>query len=177
MKNSATRVILEKIGELGFVTLDAFFPKKYTRALPARNLFGLDSAPKISPQTFSSILSRLKRQGIVAREKRNNKKGWILTAKGEKFMGGAYRKEEKNIPPRDGVQRIVVFDIPERERRKRDVLRFELISSGFEQLQKSVWIADRPMTEEFIALLDNLRLHSHVHIFTVQKHGTLQNKH
>jgi len=92
-------------------------------------------------------------------------------------MRGAHQKEEKNIPPRDGVQRIVVFDIPERERRKRDVLRFELISSGFEQLQKSVWIADRPMTEEFITLLDNLRLHSHVHIFTVQKHGTLQNKH
>ena len=92
-------------------------------------------------------------------------------------MGGAYREEKKNIPPRDGVQRIVVFDVPERERRKRDVLRFELISSGFEQLQKSVWIADRPVTEEFIALLDNLRLRNHVHIFTVQKHGTLQNKH
>lgn len=92
-------------------------------------------------------------------------------------MEGAYREEKKEIPPRDGIQRIVIFDVPERDRRKRDVLRLELVSSGFKQLQKSVWTGDRPVTKDFITLLDDLRLHDNVHIFTIQRKGTLRNKH
>src|SRR3989344_1344274 len=36
--------------------------------------------------------------------------------------------------------RIIVFDIPEKKRKARDALRFEIKKLGFFELQKSVWI-------------------------------------
>lgn len=41
----------------------------------------------------------------------------------------------------DGRVRVLVFDIPERERKKRDRLRCHLRLLGFKPVQKSVWIS------------------------------------
>ena len=73
----------------------------------------------------------------------------------------------------DGITRLVVFDIPERERKKRDTLRAELIGYGFEGLQRSVWIGHRPLPADFIEFLDSLNLKNKVHIFSVRESGTL----
>ena len=77
------------------------------------------------------------------------------------------------MPKKDGIGRLVIFDIPERERKKRDAIRLELIASTFKQLQKSVWIGHHPLPPDFPELLDELRLRGKVHIFTIGKKGTL----
>ena len=73
----------------------------------------------------------------------------------------------------DGITRLVIFDIPEKERRKRNILRVELVTYDFKMLQKSVWIGATPLPEDFIHKLDKLNLKNKVHIFSVQEYGTL----
>lgn len=173
MKTWATRFILEKILEIGEVTIDAFFPKKYSYARFSRNLFGLDGAPKTNLQTFSSIVSRLKRQGLVTGKRRSGKMHWSITLKGKRWINSRHKRPLR-ILERDEVQRLVIFDVPERERKKRDILRAELVSCNFQQLQKSVWMGYNPLPEDFFELLDALQLKNNVHIFSVHNKGTLE---
>ena len=67
-KNSVTWFVLEKIGELGKVGLEAFFPRNYAYTRVSRELFGLDHNPKVAPRTLATILSRLTREGLVERK-------------------------------------------------------------------------------------------------------------
>lgn len=50
--------------------------------------------------------------------------------------------------PWDGKWRIVIWDIPEKRRLARDLLRYKLKQLGFERLQKSVWVCKKNCTEE-----------------------------
>ncbi len=73
----------------------------------------------------------------------------------------------------DGVERLVIFDIPEKERRKRDAIRLELAAAGYRQLQKSVWHGNKPLPEDFLELVDALELRSRLRVFSVREKGTL----
>ncbi|MBI2017695.1 hypothetical protein HYS92_01445 [Candidatus Daviesbacteria bacterium] len=50
--------------------------------------------------------------------------------------------------PWDGRWRIVIWDIPEKRRVTRDLLRYKLKTFGFERLQKSVWFSKKNCTKE-----------------------------
>ena len=174
MQGSVTNLILEKLGELGEIALESFFPKKYAYTRISRRLFGLDTYPKASPQTLASMLSRLQRQGLVIRRGKRRRSSWALTQKGKRRVEKIRQSQRRDAPPPDGVTRLVIFDIPERERKKRDMLRAELLGCDFEGLQRSVWMGKRPLPKEFIMFLDALRLKNKVHIFSVREHGTLE---
>src|SRR3989344_7773949 len=47
----------------------------------------------------------------------------------------------------DGKWRIVIFDIPEKRRSARDLLRYNLKSWDFTQWQKSVWVSKKNCTK------------------------------
>ena len=168
-KLNLTKLVLKTIGEMGIATLDSFFPQKYPQARVWRQLLGLGSNYQFKRQTFSVILTRLQKQGLV--ERKNNK--WWITNFGKKFIKNIKTANVFDSPKKDGVLRLVIFDIPERERRKRDWLRLELIACDFKQLQKSVWISERPLPQEFLENLAELNLLSCVHIFTVKNKGTI----
>lgn len=168
---TATRLILEKIFELGEVTFDAFFPPNYSYTRISRKLFGLDSHPKIAPKTLSVILSRLRNQGLISRKGTRRASIWQITKQGKKFLRNHQLIE---IPEKDGIARLVIFDIPENERKKRNILRAELISYSYQRLQKSVWIGWNALPEDFVDLIDKLDLQKHVHIFSVREAGTIQ---
>ncbi len=171
MRVSITRTILEKIGEAGVLTLDAFLPRQYSYTLPSRKLLGLDSYPKATPRTISALLSRLKRQGLVVRHGAPGRSSWTISKKGVVWLKSNPMPE---VPAKDGISRLVIFDIPERERKKRDTVRAELIASHFRKLQKSVWIGENPLPEDFIALVDDLRLKGKLHIFSIRESGTIE---
>jgi DNA-binding transcriptional regulator PaaX len=163
---SASLLILKAVFELGDCTLDAFFPAKYPEARMWRKILGLDSSHTFSKQTFSSTLQRLQKQGLV--KCKNDK--WSATALGKKLVKVSNAKEV-DLPPEDGVVRLVVFDVPEKERKKRLWLRNELRAMGFELLQRSVWIGYRPLTQDFFEMLENLNLKRYVHIVGIDKGG------
>ena len=175
MQVSLTKLILEKIGELGEIYFDIFFPPQYSYTRISRRLFGLDHYPEVKPRTVSSMLSRLKRQGLIKRKGGRKKSRWSLTKNGVSWLKDSGKKGLFRVPEKDGIPRLVVFDIPERYRKKRNIIREGLTAYNFRQLQKSVWIGYNPLPEDFITLLDDLGLNKKVHILSIREGGTLGN--
>lgn len=169
-KPSIAMLILKKLSEIGYSSIDAFFPAKYPEARIWRKILGLDSSHKFSKQTFHSILWRLQKQKLVER----NDSGWGITDLGKKTIKKVKYSPQPSLSEEDGVIRLVIFDIPERDRKKRVWLRLELIACGFNMLQKSVWIGQRPLPQEFFESLDYLNIRPHVHIVSVERSGTLR---
>lgn len=168
-----TRAVLEKIGELGIAGLDAFFPPNYAYTRIWRPLLGLEKSKSISRRTFSAMMSRLVRQGLIERTTKQRDAAWSLTQTGKKRLIHYGLRHTIDTPKKDGIARLVIFDIPERERQKRVAIRVELAGLNFMQLQKSVWIGYSPLPQSFISLIDELNLTGRVHIFSVAKLGTI----
>ncbi len=165
-----SRLIVEKLAEFGEVSLSAFFPAKYPEARLWRSILNLDDDYRFRRETFSALLSRLRAQGLIERKGTTRKSKWRLTKRGLDYLAKLKPKVESRP---DGVERLVIFDIPEKERKKRDAIRLELVAAGYRQLQKSVWRGNRPLPEDFLELVDVLELHSHLHIFSIREKGTL----
>jgi len=70
--------------------------------------------------------------------------------------------------------KIVIFDIPEREREKRDWLRIALKNLNFNMVQKSVWIGKAKLPKEFVQDLNRMNIFTYVEIFAVTKAGSLR---
>lgn len=159
-------LILDKLVELGEVTLDSFFPKKYPEARLWRSLLGLDNNYRFSRRSFSTQLSQLRAQGLVERIGARRNASWRITQQG-RLRTAEHGNRRKRF------QRLVIFDIPEKERAKRTAIRMELITAGYHQLQKSVWAGKQPLLEDFVELIDTLGLSGKVHILSVRNFGTL----
>ena len=62
----------------------------------------------------------------------------------------------------DGYWRLVIFDIPEKRKVLRDVLRRKLVSLGLGRWQKSVYITPFNLEEEINQFLTHLAVDQHV---------------
>lgn len=171
IRKTIAQSILGKLANAGGEALDALFPvqgaRRYRHVLAA-----FDTYPRcVSRRTFVVLLSRLKREGLIAKFGKGSHARWRLTERGKREVTAI---QKRVLPPRrDGIGRLVIFDIPESERKKRRSLRIELMAANFVQLQKSVWIGYNPLPEDFLTFLDMLRVRKHVHIFSVRDSGTL----
>lgn len=133
----------------------------------------------IERQKFYSLLNQLKNQGFVEKSKNPNEKTiWNITKKGlEKLMieknnqSGQSRENYKKEA--DNRFKVIIFDVPEREKEKRSWLRGVLYALGFSLLQKSVWIGKNKIPEKFIKELKRRGMISYIHIFMVNKKGSI----
>ena len=137
---------------------------------------------KRQKQRFSTILCRLKNDGLIE-EKADDSKSYIkLTTKGKRHFEALKKRRLEALPdtfydkhnPKDGKFMIVAFDIPERERRKRVWLRSALKNIGFNLIQKSVWAGKVKIPQQFLDDLKDLRLVEYVEIFEISKTGSLR---
>ncbi|MDP2684572.1 MAG: hypothetical protein Q8P20_06005 [bacterium] len=116
-------------------------------------------------------INHTKRRLLGLREKgyfdisvKNNKTFFRLTPKGKdlvtliKFCGGKIKW--------DGRWRILIFDIPEKERFKRSALRSKLNELGFKQLQQSVWVTPYPLPNFFSDFVADLRVRPYLFSIT-----------
>ncbi len=177
--HSLADVILKNLSTLGAIYLDAFFPAKYSYASIWRPLLGLEHPPKITRHTVSMNLWRLQKQGLVRRSGNRKRSLWSLTPAGRRRLQSRFRgvqDSEISVPAKDGITRIVIFDIPEYHRKKRDTIRTELIGCDFRQLQKSVWMGENPLPKSFVDIIHELELTQNVHIFSVRERGTVSSQ-
>ncbi|MFA5773484.1 MAG: hypothetical protein WC908_02315 [Candidatus Paceibacterota bacterium] len=98
---------------------------------------------------INSSLKKLITNGYLVEKIVNNKKVIVLTNKGK--LRYESLKEHKN-QKWDGKWRVVSFDVYEKNRKKRDLLRQELQAYGFQMMHQSMWIYPYPC-DEYIALL------------------------
>lgn len=133
-------------------------------------------------QQFYRALNHLKKQGLVVAKKETTGSRWVITPHGEE-RSESYRQSRRDPfssshaafpkPQGNGIT-IVAYDIPEKERRKRDWVRGCLAAMDCEQIQKSVWLARGMIDEDFVHALRERNLLGNVHIFAVTKHGTIK---
>ncbi|MEK7228209.1 MAG: CRISPR-associated endonuclease Cas2 [Patescibacteria group bacterium] len=105
---------------------------------------------------YKQKLSTLINLGLIEREIKGEKVTLKLTKRGTQTLSRIYQK--KDIKRKwDGKWRIVMFDIWESSRSKRDQFRRELKNYGFLQLQRSVWIYPHDCQEYIMLLRTDMR--------------------
>jgi DNA-binding transcriptional regulator PaaX len=93
---------------------------------------------------------RLHQQKLVKVTEKDGQLLVELTEKG-KTRAQSFRIDEmkiKKLTKWDGLWRVVIFDIPEKKRLARDILRDKLKQLGFYKLQKSVFVHPFPCRDE-----------------------------
>ena len=128
---------------------------------------------------FHDLLYYLQKEGFVEKNKKKNKESfWKITEKGIEKLKNIkknfipIKKREYKIE-KDKYPIIIIFDVPEVEKRKRVWLRENLSALRFSMLQKSVWIGENKLPTEFIEDLKRLSLLPYIEIFSVMKKGTI----
>ena len=192
MKGKITLAILEAIAEIparifdGFAAFlqaghgasygrimqkfDARQNERETRAVEAR-----------LRHQYHNLIAALKHDGLIIEHKKE-KGGRIfrLTAKGKEKLAYFRKHAIRMHPPRTYPQKesdvftIIAFDIPEREKWKREWLRETLRWLGLKMIQKSVWIGKVKIPQQLLDDLKSLRLLESVEIFQITKTGTLR---
>lgn len=123
---------------------------------------------EIKDQSIRTTLTRLKNKGLV----KNINGNWKITTNGKIFI--KEHKITKNEHFRNNSKQskkdlIIIFDIPENLKKKRDWLRKELVSLGFSIIQKSVWLGPSPLPEGFIEYISKIGLISCLRFFKVRE--------
>ncbi len=123
----------------------------------------------------SKAISRLKKQGFIARGK-----FWRLTEKGKEKLRQFMARLKNRPAPRSykpnremGIT-IVSYDIPVKENYWRDWLRSALKNLEFKMLQESVWIGECALPKDFIKDLKEFRIFKYLEIFAVTRTGTIK---
>lgn len=128
--------LFEKLLELGEI-----FPQPLEAPYAYRRR--LEGWPKEYPiHRVRQEIKRMKDRGWIEESERQGKKFLKLTKKGK--LQVFYRKlqdiDQLSQKVWDGKWRLAIFDIPEKGRRERDIIRGILKTVGFYQLQKSVYV-------------------------------------
>ncbi|EKD64903.1 MAG: hypothetical protein ACD_50C00254G0001 [uncultured bacterium] len=118
-----------------------------------RSMLNLPSNAKQS--SLAQAIRRLRRNGLIEQEMDEQGKTILkLSELGKDFLG---RKEAW-----DGRYRIIIWDIPEKKRRIRDLFRRRLRDWGFKSWQRSVWVSKQNVTDKLRKLIKDLDIESWV---------------
>jgi len=151
--------------------LYAFLADEYTQLSPGeiyRRLWWQDYRPRLLTQA----VSRMVRIGEIARKV--NEKGepvLVLQAKGGKLLNEVLPLCRLQSQKWDGKWRMVVFDIPEKQRNVRNALRKKLRLLGFGKWQKSVYVTPHDVMPEMNEYLEEERLYPLVVCFESRRVG------
>jgi len=122
-------------------------------------------------QNFYSTIYRLKNEGYLKIKRGRAGDGYILTPDGEKkILKIKIRNLEKKKNPRDEWL-MIIFDIPEKRKRDRNILRRFLCTLGFQKIQQSVWVSPYDIYDELKAIVNNLKLRQCIKILKVKELG------
>jgi len=133
-------------------------------------------------QNYYNILYRLRKDNLIIEKEEGGKRFFRATSKGLKkiLLLKETLSSSKNLPSKyykkenQSFFTIVVFDVPEKERRSRDWLREVLKNLGFQMIQKSVWLGKIKIPKELLNDIFKLKLENFVEIFEISKAGSLK---
>ena len=147
-RRNVRNAVLLTIGTTGFIAVAAIAPNTF-------QLLGRSGALARLKYQTKGVLTRLRMKGEIEFEERDGKRCVRLTERGEEMLAlEQQRMGLANAKPRkwDRRYRLVMFDVPERRKKIRERLRFEMREIGFLRIQDSAWVYPYDC-EEFIALL------------------------
>lgn len=107
-----------------------------------------------NPDKLRQSFFNLKHRGYLDKNYQLTRRGWEKI----KSLTPIYNKPKHW----DGNWYLVVFDIPERLKRKRNILREKLINLGFGMLQKSIWLSPYNYLEVINKLVNYYKTNDYV---------------
>jgi DNA-binding transcriptional regulator PaaX len=123
--------------------------------------------PQRTRRSFLNNLSHLARQGFITIKKESERISVSLTEAGRLEFFKLSLNQSKKLP--DGVICLVVFDIPEKYRNHRWLLRKFLLEKAFVPLQKSVWISQFDDAEILLALFRHMKIGGWVRVYKARE--------
>jgi len=116
-----------------------------------------------------AIFQNLKRRELFQEKFFGDSRSYVITAKGKLSILRLKIKQLNRAKFKNKLWLMVLFDVPERLRKKRDIFRTILYEMGFEQLQKSVWVTPYNVVKELKELIKNCNLEKFAKYLFVKK--------
>ena len=137
-----------------------------------------DEIKYFQQQRYYNAIYWLKRDGLL--EKSRSGKLLKLSIKGKEKLKALREIHKFALPSRNyqaestpGIV-IVAFDVPEKERQKRNWLRARLRTMGLQMIQKSLWFGRKKLPREFLEDIRSLKMTEYIEIFEISRSGTLR---
>ena len=111
---------------------------------------------------FNQAIYRLKKKGIIGSDDTG-----ITLLRSDRIRNSALPFIKTK--PSKTNQVLIIFDIPEKDRRFRDWLRGQIRLWDFTMIQRSVWLGSGPLPEEFYKRIKYLKMEKHIRVFVVRK--------
>ncbi len=191
MRGDVLLEILERIGEgvddlvnLSFAILEAGYGASYSRVeyIARTRRSGrkvTDDREKRLRHRCSQLIYHLRKDGLIT-EADVDKQPVRLTPKGKEILKALKKKRQSYLPQhkyiveKSSMFTIVIFDVPESEKKKREWLREALKSIGFTFVQKSVWLGKLKVPVDLLQDIERLQLAEYIEIFQITKTGSLK---
>jgi len=126
--------------------------------------------PNRTFQIISSSLGRLQTRGWVKSSKNQSKIFFEITQAGSNEVTQTLSEIKKiNSKTWNGSWQIVVFNIPERERFRRDTLRQKIEKLGFGRIENSLWLSPRDNSSYLDKIIHDLKIKNYVTYFNTGK--------
>ena len=125
-----------------------------------------------------STIKRLEKQKLISWKEKDGELQLNLEEKGKKRIL-QYKMDTltlRNTGKWDGLWRVVIFDIPEDNRKAREFFREKLKDLGFQQLQKSVFITRLECKDEIDFLRHSLEISPYVSYILAKDVSSLEKK-
>jgi CRISPR/Cas system-associated endoribonuclease Cas2 len=108
--------------------------------IPLQELHAKYHSAKVYKEIYNTAF-RLSELELISKQPGSKGICLTLTEEGKKIL-------QRNAPKRDGVWKLVIFDIPEKQKYVRVVLRAKLKALHFKKWQNSIWISPYALDQE-----------------------------
>jgi len=99
-----------------------------------------------SQNSINQAIKELKKAGAIDEKKRKLR----ATGNGRKRLPRIKKQLNYRLPYWLSNWTMLIFDIPEKDKKKRDQLRYRLKKQSFGMIQSSIWVTPRPLKKSLI---------------------------
>jgi len=136
---------------------------------PELHKFRHEYVKKQRRKDINKVIYYLKRKGYIKIKNLEQKQAVLITKKGkDKILKIGFKIKNKK-KRKDGKWQMLIFDIPEKKRFLRDLLRENLHLLGYKMLQQSVWVCPYDVLKETEAILRRYSLDPYVKLFLIEE--------
>lgn len=164
-KPSIQRVILKTLSNKGVTPLD--YIKKHIKGVSDFD----DKDDNKTSYAISRSVKNLLSDGLIEAFSSDHNQYLRLTKEGKQKLNNIAIECESSLVSTswDGYWRIILLDIPEERKNKREALRYLLKKAGFVCVKNSVWISMYPYEHLFTNIKKDLNLTTEMMILVTDK--------
>lgn len=120
-------------------------------------------------RSFNQFIQYLQTQGYIKIKSLEGVRGVMLTPKGAQKALRVKRRLKEREKRKDRKWIMIIFDIPEKRKQARELLRDALVDLGYQRLQQSVWVCPYDVYGETEEAVRTYRIIPHVKLFLIEE--------